>query len=251
MQYDTYFCKIRQKMLFETMSANDCTLQNHQVDIWEIPLCDLPPWAFASLNPEEKTRAKRFHFPRHQRRFTVARALLRFILSRYLGGNPQDIDFTLNTHGKPFLTHNPHKLQFNVSHSKDTALIAIGVNVDLEYFSDRPYLGIAEHVFSAEEIDALSALPEKAQAGAFFAVWAQKEAFIKAVGMGLSYPLKQLTVPLTHQTNTAITDSLTQKTWHLSAFMLNPTCAAALCVAPSITRVRKITLDTLADFATS
>ena len=237
-------------MLFESMSSDDCRTQSTRVDIWQIPLHKEPDWAFSYLNPEERTRAQRYHFARHQRRFTVARAMLRLILARYLKTDPHAITFNQNSHGKPYLCDST--LQFNVSHSKDLALIGVGIGeelgIDLEYFSDRPYLGIADHVFSPTEILTLSQLPLESQQHTFFNIWAQKEAFIKAVGMGLAYPLKQLSVPTEPNTDSEIIDSLTHKTWHLIAFDLTPTCAAALCVSPKVKQIRRIELTQIQDF---
>ena len=233
-------------------TIHDYILEAERVDVWQFPLQESPEWAYEQLNPEEKIRANRYHFPKHQRRFTAARAMLRLILARYLDKDPRTLDFNHNQHGKPYLTNNIEGLQFNLSHSKDTALLAISKNqelgVDLEYFSKRSFLGIAEHVFSPNEIQALRQLPQKAQTLAFFTIWAQKEAFIKAVGMGLAYPLKQFNVPLVPDTDCELIDSLTQKTWRLISFMPEAACSAALCIDPNVTQIRNIELKTIEDF---
>lgn len=233
-------------------TINDCQLQAGRVDVWQFPLCDSPPWASALLNQEEHDRANRYHFPKHQCRFTAARAMLRLILSKYLKQDPHSLAFIHNKHGKPFLANNIENLQFNLSHSQDGALLCIGkhdeLGIDLEYFSKRSFLGIADHVFSTQEIDALKQLPDESQTLAFFTIWAQKEAFIKAVGMGLAYPLKQFTVPAIPGTDCQIIDSLTNKVWRLISFMTDDACAAALCVSPSVTEIRRIELKTLEGF---
>jgi len=230
---------------FQSMSLNDCQLQETQIDVWQVPLIAHPTWVSSLLTPDEQARAQRFHFPKHQRRFAVSRATLRVILAQYLQVSPLSLHFELNPQGKPELLN--HRLQFNVSHSQDTALIAIGqdheLGVDLEYFSDRSFLGIAEHCFSPNEIESLKNVPASRQALAFFNIWAQKEAFIKAVGMGLSYPLKEFTVTPFPQAPYLITDHLTQKPWRLSAFMPHPACSGALCVNPHVEIYRYIKLN--------
>ncbi|OGV50029.1 MAG: hypothetical protein A3F46_05990 [Legionellales bacterium RIFCSPHIGHO2_12_FULL_42_9] len=240
-------------MWYQAMSStNDCLLQAGRVDVWQFPLHDAPTWAYALLNQAEQERANRYHFPKHQRRFTAARAMLRLILARYLKIDPRILTFTHNKHGKPYLNHNTENVQFNLSHSKDGALLAIGKNdelgIDLEYFSKRSFRGIAEHVFSLKEIHALTQLPEESQPLAFFTIWAQKEAFIKAVGMGLAYPLKEFDVPAHPGANSKLIDPLTKKTWHLISFMPEAACCAAVCVDPSVTEIRRIRLKTIAEF---
>ena len=232
---------------FQSMSLNDCQLQEMQVDIWQLPLTDPPKWVSSLLTPDEHARAQLFHFPKHQRRFAVSRATLRVILAQYLHVSPLSLHFELNPQGKPELLN--HRLQFNVSHSQDTALIAIGqdheLGVDLEYFSDRPYLGIAEHCFSPSEIKCVKSVPASRQALTFFNIWAQKEAFIKAVGMGLSYPLQEFSVTPYLQAPYLLTDHLTQQPWRLSSFMPQPACSAALCVNPNVEIYRYIKLNTV------
>lgn len=128
-------------------------------------------------------------------------------------------------------------------------MIAIGqdydLGVDLEYFSPRSLLGIAQHCFSEHEIKTLTTVPTTCQMLAFFSIWAQKEAFIKAVGMGLSYPLKEFSVTAFPENDYLITDHLTHTPWRLSAFMPQPACSGALCVSPKIQIYRAIKLDSL------
>jgi 4'-phosphopantetheinyl transferase len=92
-------------------------------------------------------------------------------------------------------------LVFNVSHSHGIALYAITrereVGVDVEYVRhDMAGESIAERFFSAQEVARLRALPAEAQPLAFFNCWTRKEAFIKAIGEGLSFPLDQFEVSL-------------------------------------------------------
>src|SRR5690606_26602872 len=111
-----------------------------------------------------------------------------------------DIQFTYGSEGKPALEP-PSDLHFNVSHSDEIALYAISfqqeVGVDIECM--RPLDDIdqlAARTFSAHEYADWALLPETQKQAGFFNCWTRKEAFIKAVGQGLSYPLSAFDVSL-------------------------------------------------------
>ena len=131
------------------------------LDIWQFSLSTpCTSDELKILSEDERTRASRFYFERHQRRFSVARVRLRQILARYLKKAPAELEFHYESHGKPYLTS---PLQFNLSHSKDLALLAVcfdhPVGIDIEFYSARPFLGIGRHLFSEEENQTLSKLP--------------------------------------------------------------------------------------------
>ncbi len=223
----------------------DFTLHPQKIDIWEYPLAELWPEAASYLNSAELDRAKRYHFERHRRRFTIARAMLRVILARYLSLSPQDLAFATNSYGKPYLIH-PTGIQFNLSHSHDLALLAIGqdtpLGVDIEFFSSRPFAGMSKIMFSPQEIQKYAQVPTSMRSLNFFHIWAQKEAFIKACGMGLSYPTQTFDVPVFPPTNLNIKDTRHHMTWHMHSFMPKIACCAALCHDPAIQTVRYRTL---------
>lgn len=199
------------------------------------------------MDAEEWQRAQRFYFDHHRRRFIAAHAFLRLILARYVYKEAHLLQFTCNSHGKPTLIQG-EGLQFNLSHSQEMALLAVGkdlpLGIDLEFFSSRPYLGIAQELFSPLELQAFERVPKYAQSFSFFHIWAQKEAFIKACGLGLSYPTRTFSVhawPLDEQ---AVYDPLHLKTVHMKSFMPTLACAAAICFDPTITQFRYHILDT-------
>jgi 4'-phosphopantetheinyl transferase len=92
-----------------------------------------------------------------------------------------------------------HALQFNVSHSANIALIAVGsehrLGVDIEQIrSDVDTNSLAERFFSVRERAGLQALPDPIRVLGFFACWTRKEAFLKATGDGFSFPLADFSV---------------------------------------------------------
>lgn len=253
MRYDNRICFLTPVPIIDMspyaihpFSIDDCTADSQRIDMWQFSLSDLHPQAFALLSPDEQIRARRFYFDRHERRFTMARAGMRLILSRYLHEKSEKIHFNYNHYGKPELGPG-HTLHFNLSHSGDRAFLAVGKNfpmgIDVENFSDRPYQDIAENLFSKTEVAALASLPAKDIALGFFHIWAQKEAFIKACGMGLSYPTQTFSVPVLPETSRQIADTLHDKFWCMRSFQPTADCCAALCFEPAVTTLRMIKID--------
>ena len=182
----------------------DVTLSAGAVHVWRVALSWPPaqlPSLLSLLSPEERERAARFRFPRGYRRFIVSHAALRDILARYLSRAPQSLLFETNAYGKPFLAGDDSWLHFNLSHSGEWALVAVTslgpVGVDVEQVRD-DFSGeaIARRFFSPSEVEAFLALPPELRTQGFFSCWTRKEAFIKAVGMGVSFALDGFAVSL-------------------------------------------------------
>lgn len=149
------------------------------------------------LSQRELVRADRFKYDRHRRRYTVGRAVLRIVLSHYLDENPKDISISYEDKGKPYLAKS--NLQFNLSNSADAAVIGIMLNsqmgIDIEAVRHNvEFSELADRFFSNEEAAALRQSSDDTLADNFFRIWTRKEAFIKALGDGLTFPLKNFRV---------------------------------------------------------
>ena len=155
------------------------------------------------LSPDEMERALRFRFDANRNEFMVCRGTLRALLGQYLGVPPKELCFEYSEFGRPRLAtvHSEGDLDFNVSHSGGHALLgfARGRKMGLDIEKIRWDFGtseIAERFFSEAERSALRYLPQEQRHEAFFRCWTRKEAFIKALGEGLSHPLDQFDVSL-------------------------------------------------------
>lgn len=156
------------------------------------------------LSQEESARAARFHFDKHRKRYIVSHGYLRRILSFYTGRGEKELRFSRGPYGKPSLAPEPgnESIRFNFGSSYDLALYAVAldreVGVDVERL-DRAlaYESISKHFFSTEENAAITGLPEDIRRRAFFNCWTRKEAFLKATGQGLSFPLNRFVVSVT------------------------------------------------------
>lgn len=151
------------------------------------------------LSTGECERVAAFATPELQNRWRTARAGLRGILADYLGVSPRELVFETGPHGKPYLVKPDCPCSFNLSHSANIAVLAVSVapvGVDVEQIGALPE-GVAEAFFSEGERTALKALPEAAQADAFYRCWTAKEALLKGLGAGMSLPGSGFTVGFT------------------------------------------------------
>lgn len=180
-----------------------------EVHVWRADLNvdpDVLDVLYAIMSGPERTRAARFRSPAHTRAYVAARGILRCILAGYVGENAGSLRFGQGEHGKPFLLDHPG-LRFNVSHSGSLALCAVSgegdVGVDVEqvrtgvdhealarrFFCPSEYVGLANGM-------RLAASTAADHRRAFFALWAAKEAYVKATGAGLSQGLKGFELPV-------------------------------------------------------
>ena len=85
-------------------------------------------------------------------------------------------------------------LDFSLSHSANTALIAVTargrIGADVEDAAPSDGLGIARRWFEPEEVAWLETLSEPQRSASFVACWTAKEAYLKALGLGLSGDLR-------------------------------------------------------------
>ena len=165
------------------------SLQRGEIHLWTASLHapdDCVAAMRALLSQDELDRAGRFHFEKDRTAFILARGFLRTMLGRYLGG---EVRFVYGSHGKPALDRAGPS--FNLSHTDGLAMLGltlegeIGVDVErIRPMEDRE--AIAERYFSPSEYGQV--LSDEV----FFQCWTRKEAYIKAVGGGLSIPLKSI-----------------------------------------------------------
>lgn len=194
----------------------------------------------STLAEDERDRAGRFHFEKDRARYVVARGVLRAVLGRYLSVPPGRLRFDYSPYGKPSLAAEfggGDLLDFNVSHSHSLALLAFArgraLGVDVEHLrAAAAGDGIAGRFFSAHEVATLRALPAARQARAFFDCWTRKEAYVKARGEGLSFPLADFDVSLRPGEPAALLcvrgDAQEAARWTLRALDVAPGYAAAL-----------------------
>jgi 4'-phosphopantetheinyl transferase len=185
----------------------DVALPSNEVHVWRAKLDQSDPLVdklSSVLSADEKERASRFHDDGDKKRFIACRAILRIILSRYSGVDARRLEFEYGTHGKPSLTRRTGTkaaLRFSSSHSHSLSLFAVTVNqeigIDTEYIrpvSDRDE--IVDRYFTSGEKIVYGRLAPDAKQPAFFNGWTRKEAYLKAIGVGVNQPLRTVEVSL-------------------------------------------------------
>lgn len=209
------------------------------VDVWSVDLDEgaaLLPRYLAELSPDERERAGRLRAPHALAGFAITRAVLRRLLAHRVGVPAHALCFRSGPHGKPYLAQHP-EVAFNVSHTRGRAVLAFTargpVGVDVERLDPRIDVdGLAGRCFSAAETAALSQVPAGWRLQAFFDAWARKEAFVKALGAGLSHDLRSFTVALTPREPVELL-SRHRSAWRLECLDVGADYAAALVVPRS------------------
>ena len=150
----------------------------------------------ALLSADERERLGRFRFDADRRRYAIARALTRTVLSRYADIPPTGWRFAVTEYGQPVI-HSDQcgsaPLCFNLSRTKGMVVLAVrqerAVGVDVENVHRGASLEVANRFFASTETADLKTVEPALQEDRFFQYWTLKEAYVKARGAGLAIPL--------------------------------------------------------------
>jgi 4'-phosphopantetheinyl transferase len=143
----------------------------------------------------------------------------RSILARHLGRDLSSLQFAYGRYGKPRLVQGAG-LEFSCAYSGGVGVLAVArdcaLGVDVERIEPRRALGpIADQLFAEDEAAELRGLPDERRVARFFQLWTRKEAYGKALGTGLSMPLRRLRPPAG---------------WEVQELDVGPGFAGALCI---------------------
>lgn len=171
-------------------------LASDHLHIWFFSLRDrkhLEPY-FHSLSAGERLRAEQLLHPLDQDCYILAHTALRKLLGAYLGCPPQDLRFSIGEHGKPSLSLSSPcstRIHFNLSHSGEQIVLAfsllseVGIDiqkVDMAADTDK----IRKRFFHSAEESFFSGLKKQEKQLLFYRFWTIREAFLKALGCGLT-----------------------------------------------------------------
>jgi 4'-phosphopantetheinyl transferase len=179
-------------------------LTPNEVHVWRAFLDVDPsraPGLVATLDTEERTRARGYHFATDRDRYVLSQGILRDLLGLYLDCRPAEVSLSRGGFGKPSLTGPPAGggLRYNLSHSGGLALCAFAlgreVGIDVEFATSVEVDELARAGFLSEgEERQLRSLQGRQRQEALLRCWTRKEAYLKAIGEGMSAPLAEIEV---------------------------------------------------------
>jgi 4'-phosphopantetheinyl transferase len=237
-------------------APEELTLAASDVHLWRVclPSTTLHQSTLAGLlSPAERQRRERYRHAGAREAFTVGRGILRLLMGKYLGVPPETLQLALTPAGKPYLadTSDHAGVAFNLSHSGSWIVLGFGVNrpmgIDLEYRDDRTMVtDLARRFFAPEEMSLVLSAADESRHQIFYDLWVQKEAYLKALGTGLSRSLKTFNVPVAppgtptpfYPERCASTAIKEQPAWLIYRFSVDPSYASALVTSPAPCTIR-------------
>ena len=175
-------------------------------------------WSYLSLN--EQKQAKSYYNQLLTDRYIISHGILRYILGYYVDQPAYRLEFVNNEYGKPFLKG--HNIQFNMAHSNDVVCYVVtfknNVGIDIEFYDNTfDIIAISTLVLTKQEIELLQSLNSEEKYKTFYTLWTKKEALVKTMGKGLSYPVNTISaIKLLSCNHIFLTDedSKLQKKWY-------------------------------------
>jgi 4'-phosphopantetheinyl transferase len=225
------------------------TLAKGEVDIWIVPVALAWRWRWV-LPQEEVDRAARFRSAERKIQFEASRAASRLLLARYLGLDHAALSLVRERGQKPRIEGDAG-LDFNVSHSQTTLVIAIGrdirLGVDIEPLVEAPdFDGLSREFFSSFEAARLSQTDPRRRSAAFLEAWTRKEAITKAAGVGIADGLRAIQPPTGPAEGAPVVYFETptrSETWYLYDLDAVRGHVGALAASRRPSRIRRRVLD--------
>ena len=222
-----------------SMAEQDLALGQETLHVWsgrlDVDATALEAYALV-LSDDELARANRFRFDKDRTHFVVTRGVLRYLLGAYIHVPAQEVAFGYGQKGKPKLANPETGVCFNVSHSHGMGAWAFGLNrsvgIDVEYVKRSVNIeAVGKRFFSDNEWVQLCHLPEAERRNSFFRCWTRKEAFVKALGDGLTFSFKAFDVTIGDMSQVQHIEGVHDpQNWLLKTFKPAPDYVGALAV---------------------
>lgn len=185
-----------------------------------MPLQDLDS-IMALMNEKEVEKAERFYLREDKIRYAIGRGFLRRLIGHYLNIDPKIVLFRRSKHNKPILeAHN--NFHFNISHAGDWVVFALSkatIGIDIEPINSTfDYQEVITQFFEPSEIEFISKSAYPYQS--FFKIWTRKEAFLKALGSGLTDHLNQYCF-LDGRRSISLSETIVYKDWQVISFLMD------------------------------
>jgi len=161
-----------------------------ELDIWHLCFDKYKVLSVSDLSAIEKEKASSFKFIEDKNNYIKSHLFLRDVLSHYFPNQSKaSWKYKINPYGKPSLASS-FNLHFNLSHTSSHAYIICSKDaqcgIDIEEYTDMK--------LSSELLDMVLCKKEQKDINKklFFKYWTLKEAYIKALGKGLSIELNKV-----------------------------------------------------------
>ncbi len=207
--------------------ANVWVVDLHTLNPSEVARCDMV------LSPAERDRMRRFHFKPDQDAYRAAHALARLALSACEAAVPPHAwSFEESSHGRPEISSEQSvpRLRFNISHTRNVVACIVtrdlDCGVDVEP-TDRDRHDLAQTVLAPAELATIAAAPEAERTVLFCRYWTLKEAYAKALGLGMSLAFDRIAFELCEGSARLHADSAE---WHFEQWSPTPTHILATAV---------------------
>jgi len=213
------------------------------------------------LTARERVRLDGFRNVGARSQFLAARAGRRLILAGYTNASPQALQFRRGDAGKPFASRPEalRPLSFNLSHTTKLVALVVAwkrrVGIDVELASrEVDAMSFARRFLSQREVAALEREARSARRAAFYRIWTLKEAYLKALGVGLSVPLDSFSVSLAPGGRLGVEDDGVpdaDQLWRLFCYEYPSNHVVSLCIEAArgevtpVVRVRRASLQEL------
>ena len=185
----------------DSLPAVRLELRHEGLELWLMRVADVEPTQLdpSLLDRNERARAAQLARPDDRLRYLAAHVLLRQLLAAHLNLPPQDIAYLREPcprcgapHGRPAVDRPSRPLHFSLSRSAGLVLIGVAptpIGVDVEILPSRETVAeVSGLLHAAERTEILSAAPSR-RTQVFASIWTRKEAYLKAVGMGITADL--------------------------------------------------------------
>lgn len=171
-------------------------------------------WMIEYLNDSEIKRAQGISNEEIKSSYIACRFFLKKLLSEHLQKPLNVINIEYGTNGKPYL--NNENIYFNCSHSDTHFVIVVNetgaIGIDIENKTRKfENSKIANLILSDDEQTELFELIAEEQREIFLKIWTVKEAFFKAIGSGLTSPLKHVSVQIDNDSNVQLRNTFTNQ----------------------------------------
>ena len=129
-----------------------------------------------------------------QWQYLQSRVLQRLVLGAYVECDPRALTFRRDEWGRPTLVEH-EALHFSLSHCASHVALAVGsdpvLGIDVETMVPvrSSFMHIACQYFHTDDLAQLMKVPEEQRYGRFLDLWTLKEAYLKALGLGMHKPM--------------------------------------------------------------